>query len=912
MNWQPSSIDGVTASIDGTSVNVAWSANSNMARYNVYLAHESGLVESQLNVSEMSGGQALRALQDTTAQFTVEDASQRIFVLVTGIDDSGESAFSDEVALNIPAFNVNPTISLSTPYQTALTQIDLSEFVTLNPDNGSDSFSFAPLTEQETQAGGLVSLTENGLLTYQPQDTIGPDSISFTVQSSFNTEAQGNIAITVEAPQATYEAQEFSIDFGGSTSQNLTDFINIADQSELTFSPETQTTEQGGTVTISGDGALVYSPATDYFGNDRFTIKVTTIHGESFDFTIELVVDAPVITTSDLSFSTVANEPLTGNLLSTSEIPLGALTISTELVSQPQLGEVSSISEDGTFTYSPNTDALGVDSFQFKVISEHGAEAIVTANINITERINLLSGEHDLNSNDVSDVSAAYDSGTTTWSFTFGQDVVEAIIEQGGMLKPLDISLLTDRTWQQIAEEQALIIHVLFDGGYHTISVNRLSNGFITEINKTESLQLLSMDPQTLLANQTFVEFVPDNEQQASAHFGFDNESGAEIEFNEDGTGTYRGHNGTDTFSWTVDGGRIAVATSENNNPETYTQSFNIEELNELGLLTEAEYNANIGSETYYEVMISEDSFSLEIVENKLAYLTLAQETTYKYSFADTSSISEKTKIESTFSFRLYNKNTLYTESFSDLSGSELVVQSFNMFSVENVESVAEESFFLIAQHVTLLDDGSGTIKNSEGTFTWQIADDGSLSFTANEQVHTAVLLNKTDLAYDVLLQTVNSNTQESYSVALQIFIPQVVEATDLTAQISGKIVREKRADSDKDYERYQTGTNGYFLSTVQAEGAPIGEYLASQFYQYDSYVYGSPVSWSVSDNSIVLKNYSDSFGYSVFCQPDAEGQNGCFESYVRNLDVISYDEVGAWVLVTEKYLTNTIYDEVN
>lgn len=127
-----------------------------------------------------------------------------------------------------------------------------------------------------------------------------------------------------------------------------------------------------GTLTLAADGSFVYTPNPNYAGPDSFTYAANDGVEDGNVATVTLTVtqinDAPVAV--DDSYSTPQDAPLTvtapGVLSNDSDIENDTL-VAMQLSEPVQGTVVWNGSNDGSFTYTPNTDASGSDSFTYKV-----------------------------------------------------------------------------------------------------------------------------------------------------------------------------------------------------------------------------------------------------------------------------------------------------------------------------------------------------------------------------------------------------------------------------------------------------------------------------------------------------------------------------------------------------------------
>lgn len=154
----------------------------------------------------------------------------------------------------------------------------------------------------------------------------------------------------------------------------------------------TATLEQdpdNGVVVLNADGSFTYTPNSGFTGTDIFRYRANNANGASNNGHVFVTVgdgNAPPVTTPD-SYTTAEDTPLTvspgsGPLANDSD-PNGDPTFTMSLVDGPANGTLS-ITPDGGFTYTPNPDFTGTDSFTYMIDDGSGASAVGTVHITVT------------------------------------------------------------------------------------------------------------------------------------------------------------------------------------------------------------------------------------------------------------------------------------------------------------------------------------------------------------------------------------------------------------------------------------------------------------------------------------------------------------------------------------------------
>jgi VCBS repeat-containing protein len=319
----------------------------------------------------------------------------------TGVDgfsylanDGSADSEATAVTINVTAAADAPigtADAYATPEDTALV-VDAAAGVLANDtDADGDALTAALVTGP---GNGTLTLNADGSFEYLPNENWN-GSDSFVYQSSDGTATSEpiTVAITVcpinDAPAAAGEAYELdqdtvlTIDAAAGVLANDTDL----DGDDLAAAIVTGPTS--GTLTLNADGSFSYTPNAGFFGEDSFTYSA----GDGEDtaeatvaLTVNQVVHAPLPAIDN--YSTGEDVPMTvaadrGVLANDINVDGGALT--SEVVTGPAHGTLS-LNSDGSFSYSPEANWHGTDSFTYKAIN-NGMETVSSANI-VVEPLN--------------------------------------------------------------------------------------------------------------------------------------------------------------------------------------------------------------------------------------------------------------------------------------------------------------------------------------------------------------------------------------------------------------------------------------------------------------------------------------------------------------------------------------------
>ncbi len=122
----------------------------------------------------------------------------------------------------------------------------------------------------------------------------------------------------------------------------------------------------GGTLVVTGDGVILFTPFVDVAGPHRFAYTVADIEGlSSAPLTVDMTVNAKPIATAD-SGGTFAGESVMMDVAANDSDADGLDLTSVVIVSPPENGQATP-QDNGTVLYVPNPGFTGVDSFSYQI-----------------------------------------------------------------------------------------------------------------------------------------------------------------------------------------------------------------------------------------------------------------------------------------------------------------------------------------------------------------------------------------------------------------------------------------------------------------------------------------------------------------------------------------------------------------
>ena len=278
------------------------------------------------------------------------------------------------------------------------------------PDNETESIFVVEVTQP---AHGTVTIAPGGgSVLYTPDaDYFGSDSFSYTMSDGELTDsADVSLVVTNVNDDPTANNDTYTGILEDSlAADNVLDVLSndtiapdVQETLTITSAGNNGLTDQGGTVTISGDNIL-YQPKADFFGTDTFTYTISDGNGGSDSATVTVVVN-------DVNDNPVANDDLLEALKDFTDQELDVLANDSIL---PDVGETltiiglgpnnettnyktphgtASISADGLkIIYTPDlgfkTEGDNYDTFTYTISDGREGEDVGNVSVNVIDAV---------------------------------------------------------------------------------------------------------------------------------------------------------------------------------------------------------------------------------------------------------------------------------------------------------------------------------------------------------------------------------------------------------------------------------------------------------------------------------------------------------------------------------------------
>jgi VCBS repeat-containing protein len=213
---------------------------------------------------------------------------------------------------------------------------------------------------------------------------IGPDHHVWASEDITDLAARLNFAPTTKNSNFTTAAGSSLNTAAGAVLAGATDPENDPLTSVLV------TGTSHGSLTLNANGSFSYTPNSGYTGADSFTFKASDGFDTSNSSTVSITVSAsqPPVANNDSytgNENTVLSENAANGVLANDTDPSGK-TLTAILQSQPAHGSLT-LNSDGSFTYTPNNNFVGSDSFTYRASDGTLTSNVATVSLTIN-RVN--------------------------------------------------------------------------------------------------------------------------------------------------------------------------------------------------------------------------------------------------------------------------------------------------------------------------------------------------------------------------------------------------------------------------------------------------------------------------------------------------------------------------------------------
>ena len=260
--------------------------------------------------------------------------------------------------------------------------------------NGANGFTLN-LTILRGVNNGVLTTFPNGTFDYLPNlNYIGEDEFEYKICSADDPTVCDSAIVFICIPEdSPFNEPPFAADDVAITTQNIPVEVDLLDNdfdvdgdNIMLISPITQ--PSNGTITFTTGGILTYIPDPNYIGPDNFIYEICDdgtpqlcAQGTFYVLVLPQSNTAPVALNDDNV--TFVNTMITGRMLTNDFDPEGdSIAVVITPIVDPNNGTVN-INPDGSYTYYPNADYVGIDAFEYAVCEVTPNPLCDTAIVNI-------------------------------------------------------------------------------------------------------------------------------------------------------------------------------------------------------------------------------------------------------------------------------------------------------------------------------------------------------------------------------------------------------------------------------------------------------------------------------------------------------------------------------------------------
>ena len=373
--------------------------------------------------------------------------------IVSITDDLGGTS-NQAITINVEPVDDRSTVIGDT---TAITKEDNSISGDLDATDSEGLTNNNPFSIADNPSNGSASINgATGAWTYTPNANFnGSDSFIVSI-----TDDLGDV--TTQAITITIDPVDDPSTITGDTSANTEEDISVSGDLDATdiegLSSDTpfaisDDPSNGSTSIDSATGTWTYTPNADFNGSDSFIVSITDDQGNITRQAINIsvgIVNDPSIISGNTTAMTEEDNSVTGDLDATDS---EGLTNNTpfSIANDPSNGSASINTATGAWTYTPNANFNGSDSFIVAITDDLGGSTKQAINITIAQVNDSPDGELNFTGS-----TALGDSLNLNSSITDADGFDPDLIRYR-----LDRLTSWNRTWETINDPWSPTVHVL-------------------------------------------------------------------------------------------------------------------------------------------------------------------------------------------------------------------------------------------------------------------------------------------------------------------------------------------------------------------------------------------------------------------------------------------------------------------
>ena len=331
-----------------------------------------------------------------------DSGNNNVYDVEVTVTDNGAGFLTDvqDLAITITNINEAPVVSDISKSGTEDNAITFAALDFTSKFADVDGNSLTKITVVTLPANGTLKVSGSAISAGQEILFADLSSITFEPAANWNgttsfdwnasdgslyaaTAEQVNITISAVNDAPVAYADNYSVNKGGTLTVALPGVLSNDMDTELnTLTAVLVTGPSQGILTLNSNGSFVYTHNGSGTLSDSFTYKANDGTANSNTVTVNITVNASNHTpvASDLSLTTTEDTPVNGKVTATDT---DGDPLSFAKTTNPAHGQVV-VNTDGTFTYTPDANYNGTDSFTVTVSDGKGGSATVTISVTVT------------------------------------------------------------------------------------------------------------------------------------------------------------------------------------------------------------------------------------------------------------------------------------------------------------------------------------------------------------------------------------------------------------------------------------------------------------------------------------------------------------------------------------------------
>ncbi len=296
---------------------------------------------------------------------TDEDGLTDTATVTVTVDQYGMESYDDSVTMAAADGSVTiDALANDTYFGDPNTGVPLLITSVTQPDNGT-----------ATIIGGGTDITYDWDL-----GTDGSETFEYTATDSDGLTATATVYVTITSPVPD------AVDDSQDTPRVGDTIIDILDNDVDVLGVVSITQPTKGTAVLNGDDTVTYTPDPGETGTTTFTYTVENAIGQQDTATVTLTLLTVPVANDDSATTLRDASPITIDVLAndtTAPDPGGVFTITS--FDQPANGTVVTIGDHTGFTYEPDADYFGQDTFDYTITHEDGLTATATVTVTVDQ-----------------------------------------------------------------------------------------------------------------------------------------------------------------------------------------------------------------------------------------------------------------------------------------------------------------------------------------------------------------------------------------------------------------------------------------------------------------------------------------------------------------------------------------------